>query len=70
MRKLLVRVIVPAEGSSSPIRMRKRVVLPMPLGPTMRKPRAFCHRKRDAGKEIFRAEGFGEGGYSDEGHGL
>src|SRR5215207_3575678 len=34
MRRLLARVIVPDEGSSCPIRMRNRVVLPIPLGPT------------------------------------
>src|SRR6266508_5236870 len=34
MRRLLVRVTVPEEGSSSPMRIRKSVVLPMPLGPT------------------------------------
>src|SRR5258707_15227744 len=34
MRRLLARVTVPPDGSSCPMRMRKRVVLPMPLGPT------------------------------------
>src|SRR5215216_916753 len=34
MRRLRVRVTVPEEGSSCPMRMRRRVVLPMPFGPT------------------------------------
>src|SRR5512143_1812324 len=37
MRRLLARVTVPPDGSSCPIRMRRRVVLPMPLGPTSAK---------------------------------
>src|SRR5215212_6723048 len=34
MRRLLVLVTVPEEGSSCPMRIRRRVVLPMPFGPT------------------------------------
>ena len=34
MGRFLARVTVPLDGSSCPIRMRNRVVLPMPLGPT------------------------------------
>src|SRR5215510_8433266 len=34
MRRLFARMTVPDDGSSSPIRMRNKVVLPMPLGPT------------------------------------
>ena len=34
MRRFFARVTVPDEGSSSPMRIRNRVVLPIPLGPT------------------------------------
>ncbi len=62
MRRLLARVIVPAEGSSSPIRMRKRVVLPMPLGPTMASRAPFAtenvtpENKSSAPKDLEREE--------------
>src|SRR5215210_2222480 len=45
MRRLRVRVTVPEEGSSCPMRMRKRVVLPMPLGPTSASRAPFATEK-------------------------
>src|SRR5512134_257862 len=45
MRRLLERVTVPEEGSSCPIRMRRRVVLPMPLGPTSASRAPFATEK-------------------------
>src|SRR6185503_21358549 len=34
MRRFLAHVMLPLEGSSCPMRIRNKVVLPMPLGPT------------------------------------
>ena len=68
MRKLLVRVIVPPEGSSSPIRMRKSVVLLMPLGPTMASRAPLATENVTPENKSSHAEGFGEGGDRDERH--
>ena len=45
MRKLLARVTVPDDGSSCPMRMRRRVVLPIPLGPTRARRAPFATEK-------------------------
>jgi hypothetical protein len=45
MRRLLARVMVPEEGSSSPIKMRRSVVLPIPLGPTSASRAPFATEK-------------------------
>lgn len=50
MRRLLARVTVPDEGSSSPIRMRRSVVLPMPLGPTSASRAPFATEKETLAK--------------------
>ena len=39
------------------------------VGTNERDPRTFRHRETDVGEKVHRAEGFGEGGNSDEGHG-
>src|SRR5512133_4059470 len=45
MRRFLARVIVPPEGSSCPMMIRRRVVLPMPLGPTSASRAPFATEK-------------------------
>src|SRR5574339_86555 len=50
MRRLLVRVTVPEEGSSCPIRIRRRVVLPIPLGPTSASRAPFATEKETLAK--------------------
>ena len=68
MRAPRARCTSPDEASSAPTMIRKSVVLPTPLGPTEREPRTFRHREADIGEKVHRAERFGEGGNSDEGH--
>ena len=45
MRTFLARVILPEEGSSWPIRMRRRVVFPIPFGPTSASRAPFATEK-------------------------
>ena len=45
MRRLLARVIVPEEGSSPPMRIRRSVVLPIPFGPTSARRAPFATEK-------------------------
>src|SRR5687768_16980640 len=45
MRRFLARVTVPKEGSSCPMRMRRSVVLPIPLGPTSARRAPFATEK-------------------------
>ncbi len=45
MRRFFARVIVPEEGSSWPMRIRSRVVLPIPFGPTSASRAPFATEK-------------------------
>src|SRR5262245_34208096 len=45
MRRFFARITVPDEGSSCPIRMRHKVVLPIPLGPTSASRAPFATEK-------------------------